>query len=174
MLKCALLILVFAGNAEKKQNDTIIKWSENYKLGYADFAREHFGTKDSLAKYDTLATIDCFIKYEIKLESGKRVIHAFAAMHPQTSWMKVKLPGVLQHEQGHFDLTEIYARKFEKTVNDTSISNPHDYFLFFTEYFKQTMEDLNAENEKYDIWTLNAFGKEYYYRWITQQLSQLK
>jgi len=162
--------MLFAGNTEKKQVDTIIKWSEGYKLNITDFGGEHYAARDSFAKYDTLAMIDCFIKYEIKLVSGKRAIHAYAVMKPRTSWMKVKAPGVLKHEQGHFDLTEIYARRFEKTVNDTSIGSLHDYIEFLTAFYKQTMDELQAENDKYDIWTLNTPGKEYYYEWIHEQL----
>jgi hypothetical protein len=151
--------MLFTGNAEKKQVDTIIKWSEDYKLNNTDFGSEYFAGRDSHAKYDTLAMIDCFIKYEIKLVSGKRAIHAYAAMKPRSSWMKVKAPEVLKHEQGHFDLTEIYARRFEKTANDTTIASLHDYIAFLTDFYKQTMDDLQAENDKYDIWTLNTPGK---------------
>jgi hypothetical protein len=84
--------------------------------------------------------------------------------------MKVKAPGVLKHEQGHFDLAEIFARRFEKTLNDTSINNPHDYFVFMYDFYKQTVDDLNVENNKYDIWTMNTFGKDYYFKWIHDQL----
>jgi hypothetical protein len=153
------------------QTDTIIKWSEDRKLNYDDFVGEHFSHIDSSTKYDTLAVVDCFIKYEIKTVSGKIAIHAYACIRPRTSWMKVKAPGVLKHEQGHFDLAEIYSRRFENTLNDTSINNPHDYFVFMYDFYKQTVDDLNVENNKYDIWSMNTFGKEYYFKWIAEQLS---
>jgi hypothetical protein len=170
MFKFALFMIFFLGHTENKQVDTIVKWSEDYRLSYTDFVRKQASTRDSAAQYDTLALIDCFIKYEIKIQAGKRLIHAYAAMNYHTSWMKIENPDVLKHEQGHFDLTEIYARRFEKAVNDTSIHDVHDYFVFLTDSFKATMDELKGEHEKYDAWTMNPSGKEYYYKWINEQL----
>jgi hypothetical protein len=170
MFKFVLFIMLFAGNTERKQVDTIIRWSEGYRLNYTDFVGNHFAVKDSIVSPDTLAVINCSIKYEIKLADGRRMLHSYAAMDPQKSWMLVKTPGVLKHEQGHFDITEIYARKFEKMVNDTSISDVHDYFIFLADSFKKIMSDLNEEDDKYDSWTKNTPGKDYYYKWINEQL----
>jgi hypothetical protein len=170
MFKFALFIILFAGNTEKKRGDTIIKWSGSYRLNYTDFVGKQTLMKDSTASPDTLAVIKCYIKYEVKILSGKQVVHGYAAMDPQLSWMKVKTPEVLKHEQGHFDLAEIYARKFEKTINDTTIGDLHDYITFLTNYYKAIINELKAENDKYDAWTKNTPGRDFYYKWINEQL----
>jgi len=170
MFKWILFILLFTGNTEKKQVDAIINWSEGYRLDYTDFVGRQTPLKDSASSPDTLAVIKCYIKYDLKILSGKQVVHGYAAMDPQLSWMKVKTPEVLKHEQGHFDLAEIYARKLEKTVNDTTIADLHDYVIFLTNYYKDIMDELKAENDKYDAWTRNTPGRNFYYKWISEQL----
>ncbi len=90
-----MIVVFFTGNhITPRPTDTIVKWSEDRKLNYDNFVGEHFSHIDSSTKYDTLAVVDCFIKYEIKAVSGKIAIHAYACMRPRTSWMKVKAPGV--------------------------------------------------------------------------------
>jgi hypothetical protein len=171
MFKCALLLFSLIGSPEKNHPDTVIKWTDGFQLNYADFSGLRGGVKDSTSVYDTLAVINCSIKYEIKIGTGKRLICAYGIMNPQKSWMRIKDPEVLKHEQGHFDICEVYARRFEKTINDTSISDVHDYFLFVTDSFKEVISDLKEEQDKYDAWSQNTPGKEYYYKWITEQLS---
>ena len=181
MFKCLLFLTVLFGNAEKKQSDTIIKWSRNHRLDYDDFRGKHdagerigsVGVKDSVIA-DTFAVISCFIKYDLKFVSGKRSVHAYGAADPQKSWIDVKDPQILRHEQGHFDITEIYARKFQQIMNKTTIPDLHNYFVFLTDTYNATMTDLLAEQNKYDAWVRNTFGKEYYYKWINEQLFQAK
>ena len=170
MFKCVLLIMIFAGNAEKRQIDTFIKWSDTTQLNYADFKGAQAPPKDSVARPDTLAVINCAIKYEIDISTGRTLIHAYAVMHPEHSWMKVRTPSVLQHEQGHFDIEEIYARRFEKMMNDTLIKDADNYFIFLTDSFKQILADVKEEHNKYDNWTMNNLGKDFYYKWIHDQL----
>jgi hypothetical protein len=175
MLKCWMVILLFSRNTvSTRQTDTIIKWSEGYRLMYSDFAGKRSQSDDSTAPLDRLASINCSIKYELKIVNGKREIHAYATMYPQKSWMRVRDPEVLQHEQEHFDIKEIYARKFEKTLNDSVIKDIADYVNFLTYSFKETFEDLKAEQRKYDAWSKNTPGKDYYYNWINEQLFQPK
>jgi hypothetical protein len=170
MFKFALFIILFGGNTEKRQVDTIIEWSEGQKLNYADFEGTRSGLKDSLPKFDTLAVINTSIDYKIEIGSGKRPIQAFAIMDPKKSWMVVKVPEILRHEQGHFDISEIYARRFEKMINDTIISDARGYFAFLTDSFKEVMDDMKEEQDKYDAWTKNTPGQEFYYKWIGEQL----
>jgi predicted secreted Zn-dependent protease len=46
-----------------------------------------------------------------------------AEFYPGSSWVKPnrKLASLLKHEQGHFDITEIYARKMSKAIREAKI-----------------------------------------------------
>jgi hypothetical protein len=56
-------------------------------------------------------------------------------------------------------------------VNDTTITDAHSYFGFLTQSYNLIIEELIKEQAKYDAWTMNAPGKEYYFKWINEQLA---
>jgi hypothetical protein len=170
MLKSLLFLLFYLDSSGQKQLGNFIKWSDTTRLTYADFSGVQDSSKDSSARKDTLAAIDCTVKYKIDISEGKRMIHAYAAMYPERSFMKVKAPYILRHEQGHFDITEIYARKFEKMINDTLIRDIDDFFTYLTSTLAEIMAEVQAEHDKYDAWTRNTPGQDYYYKWIHDQL----
>jgi hypothetical protein len=95
-------------------------------------------------------------------------------MDTQKSWIGVQDSDVLNHEQGHFDITEIYARRFQKLMKDTTIVSLHDYFVYLNSTYSQVQYDLAREQKKYDGWSMNAPGKEYYFKWISEQLADSK
>jgi hypothetical protein len=160
----ALLIIV------NSKTDTTIRWSDTTRLSYADFAGAQVPLKDSVGKLDTLAVINAEIAYRIDISGGKNRIHAYAVVYPEHSWMKVRTPSILKHEQGHFDIAEIYARRFEKKINDTVINDVQDFIVFLTDSFKDMVPELNAAQKKYDDWTQNELGRDYFYPWIHAQL----
>lgn len=116
--------------------------------------------------FDTLAVIDCSINYNIGIKNGKLIIHAYAFVNPHKSWMDEKNVFVLKHEQGHFDIAEIFARRFEEIVNDTSIADPGMYITFVNKTVEQIFSLLTEEDKKYDFYTMNTLGREYYDNWI--------
>jgi hypothetical protein len=171
MSKYWMIILFFSGkNISSRQTDIIIKWSDTTRLTYADFKGAQAPPKDSVARPDTLAVINAEIKYKLDISTGRQKIHAYGIMYPEHSWMKVRWPSLLKHEQGHFDIAEIYARKFEKRVNDTVFNDLPDFFTFIAASLKDVVAELNAEQDKYDKWTMNNLGRDYYYQWIHDQL----
>lgn len=171
MFNCLFVIISMCTAIKWQQTDVLIKWTDGIQLKYKDFARQQFNEADSNLLKDKLATISCYIKYEVKIESGKRIVSAYAVMNPQKSWIGVQDSDVLNHEQGHFDITEIYARRFQKEINDTTITGLHDYFVYLTTVYSQVQEEFIQEQAKYDGWTMNAPGKEYYFKWIREQLA---
>ncbi len=51
-----------------------------------------------------------------------------AEFYTNTSWVKParKSAELLRHEQGHFDITELYARKMRRTIRDANIGCADD------------------------------------------------
>jgi hypothetical protein len=157
---------VFAGQV---QEDTIL-WTKSYKLDYSDFQGPQQLRRDSGATYDTLSISSCSIKYYIRIDSGRKKINAQAIFLKKKSWMIGKAPSVLKHEQGHFDITEIYAKRFQKIVNESNISDTHEFILLISSSYKQIGEECLQEQKKYDSWSMNTMGEQYYYKWIEEQL----
>ncbi|MBN8853418.1 MAG: hypothetical protein BGO55_18330 [Sphingobacteriales bacterium 50-39] len=154
----------------QEKSDTI-HWSSVYRLTYDDF--QGIPKPKSNSDSDTLALCDYTIKYKIKMVGRDLKIEAFAVFERNTSWIRVKIPLVLNHEQGHFDIAEIYALRFEKIVNDTTIKDPHDFLRFLNESFKKIVAECNEEEGKYDIISMNTLGREQYSKWISEQLDSL-
>jgi hypothetical protein len=64
---------------------------------------------------------------------------------------------LLKHEQGHFDITELYARKLKKAILDASIrceniaqANDQDEVSRATRIIDQLKMDYTAAHERYD------------------------
>lgn len=150
-----------------------IQWSSGYRLSYDDF-KGPSRPENKGSGNDTMAICAFTIKYKLKVVDRFYLkIEAFAVFERNNSWMRVKTPFVLGHEQGHFDIAEIYALRFEKIVNDTTIKDPHDFFEFLNETFKQIAVECNDEEGKYDIISKNTLGREQYSKWISEQLDSL-
>jgi hypothetical protein len=170
MIHCFIFLVFGMTTHSFTQSDSIIRWSPDRKLTYSDFIGQRPTAEMSHDNIDTLAAISCSIRYVLDTKNGKWFVRAYAFVNLRKSWMDVKIPYVLKHEQGHFDITEIYSRRFEKEVNDTSIADVHDYYAFVNEKLRQTFQSLDEENKKYDSYTMNTLGREYYYKWINEQL----
>jgi hypothetical protein len=171
MITNYLIALVFSVSTGKITGDSVIKWSENYRLQYSDFMGEDKAAHtNSQVLFDTSAAMHYSIRWKVKLDSGKNRISAFAVFYPKISWMSQKGPFVLKHEQGHFDIAEIYAKKFEQEVNASGISDVKEFISFLAELYKQASDECKKEQDKYDEWTRNTPGQEYYYKWIDEQL----
>jgi hypothetical protein len=153
-------------------SDTI-KWSPDNKLNVNDFKKLTSG--NTTLKYDSLnyklvAYSSVAIGYSFKVEKGKLLFDAFAVFVRSRSWMKEPNEAVLKHEQGHFDITEIYARKLEQAVGEVkNIENRS-----FWDSFQKTYQELNVlhlkEQDKYDEMAMTSLGQDYYYKKILDDL----
>ncbi|MCS6916234.1 MAG: hypothetical protein RMK52_00890 [Chitinophagales bacterium] len=89
-----------------------IIWSADRPLTYGDF-RGRIPSGSPWA-----ATTRSTIRFSYETVNG--VLSRWdvqATFDPEGSWMRVKDPAVLQHEQLHFDITEVYARLFCAHLN---------------------------------------------------------
>jgi len=110
-------------------DEDVIGWSKDRKLTWADFKGSPDPDDKHIALTNSIGYRKCdpeIIKnksgYEIKLVN----IKTFALFRKSSSWVKESvLSGqnrniILEHEQGHFDISEIFRRKFEKELQIAS------------------------------------------------------
>jgi hypothetical protein len=93
-------------------------WAQHPRLTWDDFrARPPKSTSYPSAVSDT------GFKYQPVCINGMLDIEAAAFFSPSGSWVKPdgKTPELLRHEQGHFDLAELYALKLRKAIQDAKI-----------------------------------------------------
>ena len=139
--------------------DDFILWQENKKLKIQDFKAEN---KDTIKvnQQQFLGAISAIrIEYS-SFQRNKNSVPDFSIktyFDPNESWMLLKNDYVLQHEQIHFDLTELYARKMRKSVeslrqkNVTNISIYRKKIQHWNVMKEKASNQFDADNQDYYI-----------------------
>jgi hypothetical protein len=96
-----------------------IEWSQERRLIWNDFAGSVPSGTDEIRVAETSASLAWSYEYTLEWSRDRCVfsivdISASALFHPGNSWVR---PGhrtdpVLLHEQGHFDITQLYRERF--------------------------------------------------------------
>ena len=139
--------------------DDFILWQENKKLKIQDFKADN---KDTIKvnRQQFLGAISAIrIEYS-SFQRNKNSVPDFSIktyFDPNESWMLLKNDYVLQHEQIHFDLTELYARKMRKSVeslrqkNITNISIYRKKIQHWNAMKEKASNQFDADNQDYYI-----------------------
>lgn len=139
--------------------DEFILWQENKKLKIQDFKADN---KDTIKvnRQQFLGAISAIrIEYS-SFQRNKNSVPDFSIktyFDPNESWMLLKNDYVLQHEQIHFDLTELYARKMRKSVeslrqkNVTNISIYRKKIQHWSIMKEKASNQFDADNQDYYI-----------------------
>jgi hypothetical protein len=105
----ALSLFIFSTYTFAQLHDTI-QWSTSYKLKWEDFQ----GKSDSSSKYGAISRPG--IKYHLSANADSFNVKVLCFFIKSKSWSKYKNSyPLLMHEQLHFDIAELFARKLRKT-----------------------------------------------------------
>ncbi len=103
------------------QEGSIIEWNEARKLKWSDY-QGVINKNDALGYVKTVYKIEIFPS-NVQVDSQDRVIGykqltAKAIFFKNKSWVTAEenLGQILQHEQLHFNIAELYARRLKKTI----------------------------------------------------------
>jgi predicted secreted Zn-dependent protease len=104
-----ILSLLFSMLVTTSQ-DNLIEWSAERRLTWKDFKAQPDKNSTNAALTSSSINIEfgynsTALKYNIKCR-----------FDPNLSWGRIKNDYILAHEQGHFDIAEIHARKLHKTL----------------------------------------------------------
>jgi hypothetical protein len=105
------LLFVISSDA-LSQKDTLI-WRVDYKLSWTDFEGRPQRNKSHGAIASTGIKAPCYISKENVMQ-----IEVYSIFYKSTSWVKPneKTDEALSHEQGHFDIAEIAARRIRQQL----------------------------------------------------------
>ena len=107
-----------------QQDGPVMSWNESYKLSWTDFKAPPEETTSAVAVTASGITFGFSVK-----KTDDRVISFTSQVHahfyPEKSWYKREQADshVLGHEQLHFNITELYARKFRQRIDQIKVSN---------------------------------------------------
>jgi hypothetical protein len=96
----------------KQENKDDLVWKSDRKLKWDNFKA------DPNPNSDTAAAVTCVIRADYHSKKDTLFVSIRAVLIQTQSWYKkkYKIPSVLQHEQIHFDVAELYARNLRKKI----------------------------------------------------------
>lgn len=154
-----------------------IEWKDDQKLVWENFRSK----KNNLGGTDVVAYTHCGWEYSVITSSDPKVpvkIHIQTIFNEDKSWKDDKRINdyVLVHEQKHFDIAEIHARKLRKEVA-ARIKNTSDFNKYFKSIYAKISSEYKNYQAAYDRDTSHGMNKEKqseYNSRIADDLEQLK
>jgi hypothetical protein len=103
-----LAVLFFFGRSFSQD----VVWDSATKLTWADF----LGKADQKSPFAAMTSSGIY--YRLKTNSDGYSDSVVAVFYKSDSWVRRRTESALIHEQGHFDITEIFARKLRKQLEE--------------------------------------------------------
>lgn len=107
-----LFLLLGLGYHEPVWEKESINWRTRRELTWTDFR----GTPVETAPNAAMTSTSILINFNYD-KSGLRY-NLSCVFYPGKSWTKVSSRHILGHEQGHFDISELYTRKLHKALQE--------------------------------------------------------
>ena len=109
-----LLLLPLSGYAQHEQ---FIEWSSAKRLTWDDYLAKPPSSTDAAAITSTALGV------EYSLKNNNLAYTITCRFSKTNSWGRHKTDYILLHEQGHFDITELFARKLAKELKEYKFSS---------------------------------------------------
>ena len=162
-----LMVLPAISFAQESGSEELVDWKASQRLVWSDYK----GSPDQQSDAAALTATYLGIEYEITEKGFSWKIQC--RFSKTRSWGKSKTDYILQHEQGHFDIAEIFARKLNKKLKDYKFDKGS-----FRKDLKKIYDGITSEKEKfqdkYDKETDHSRKKEEQAKWIKKIDEELK
>ena len=162
-----ILLLYWLPVAGQGKNEELIPWKENKKLTWADYkGKVRTGT-------DAAASTATYLGIEYNFNKNGFDYKITCSFSKTKSWGLHKTAYILSHEQGHFDIAEIFARKLNKRMSEY-VFNKNTFKDDLKDlYMKLTTEKDGFQNE-YDKETNHSINKVKQAEWLKKIEDELK
>jgi predicted secreted Zn-dependent protease len=150
------LLFISAATSDRWENDLI--WNGNTVLTWRDFQ----GKPDPIAKGDAAS------KVSIRANPYKKQKQLFydvhTVFHRHESWCKTPSAGLLQHEQVHFDIAELYARKTRMKISSLKRQGIRDVNVY-NSAISEIFNESNRADAQYDLETVHGASRKKQTEW---------
>ncbi|WP_046745893.1 DUF922 domain-containing protein [Kordia zhangzhouensis] len=156
------------------QSEETITWSKDQKLHWGNFE----GTPDYDSDAVAITASGITYGYSAKTFSNSNKIEyttqVIAQFYPEKSWyLKERVNDtVLGHEQLHFDITELHARKLRKRIQNTKFTKNIQKEI--SKIYDQVNKELRAMQNAYDEGSDYSRNYEGQLKWENKITSELK
>lgn len=180
-MKLILILLVLLnygvvlGQQNSIVNDSIIEWNSEYKLSWSDFlgepSDEVYGSAMTSYKIEVIPS-DVIVDENDRIK-GYDNLSVKANFYKYYSWTIENKNELLHHEQLHFDIAELFARKMRKEFRKLQ-SSKEARFTIYLECYNSLWKECRAYQKKYDYETRHGLESEINEKWITEINEELK
>ena len=160
LLTLLLLPLSYASFGQAKDEE-LISWNPEKKLTWADYKGQAKNDTDAAASTATYLGIE----YNF---NNKGFDYKITCSFSKTkSWGLHKTDYILVHEQGHFDIAEIFARQLNKKMSEYKFNKNNFKDDLKKIYLTITSEKEEMQND-YDRETNHSINKEKQAEWLSK------
>jgi len=152
-----------------------ISWSPTQKLTWEDFR----GVPNALDLYVASTNSGISFSFFYKEHNGVELVSTTVVsnFYPDLSWYRPHNVSkyILAHEQTHFNITELHARKLREQLSTLSYNNT--YKIKATELYNKIEAERRLMQRTYDKETNHSNNKEEEYKWqqfVEQNLLKYK
>lgn len=150
-----------------QQNNNLIDWNASRKLTWDDFQ----GPVDTESKNAALTS--SAINIEFGYDQRGLDYSIKCAFNKQKSWVRVRNNDVLAHEQGHFDLAELHARKLYRAMKQYKF-NARTVSEDVNKIYESLMNEHHQAQSQYDQETDYSRNKVKQEEWLKKIADDLK
>jgi hypothetical protein len=140
-----LLFTIPSLGFSQEADEELIDWKDHKQLTWADYKGKPDPNSDAAASTTTYLGIE----YNISPKGFKFKIQCRFSRN--RSWGLAKTDYILKHEQGHFDIAEIFARKLNKEMSEYEFDDKT-----FKKDLRNIYEKITKEKEDFQ----NQYDKE--------------
>lgn len=142
----------------KKENNEFIPWLHDRILIWEDFQCAPKRYTDAVASTST----SLGLAYQLK--GGELTYEITCNFSKTKSWGSLKTDYILAHEQGHFDITEIYARKLHHALAAYKFS-AKTYQTDINRIYQKTVKEKENLQNMYDGQSDHSRNKKVQANW---------
>lgn len=157
-VEAIVLVLPLLGNAQDPKEE-LIKWTSSRQLSWNDYKGKVDPSSDAAASTST------YLGIEYRISGNDFSYKISCSFSKNKSWGRFKNEYILSHEQGHFDITEIFARKLNKEMSEYKFSRDA-YKKDFAKIYDDVMDEKEKMQEQYDKETDFSRNKTRQAEWL--------
>jgi hypothetical protein len=137
----------------------MIPWETDKRLVWDDFLCEpKMGT-------DAVASTSTSLGIAYQLTDGELKYHITCYFNKEKSWGLLKTDYILAHEQAHFDITEIFARRLNEALQNYKF-NKKTFKRDISEIYQSIVSQKEEYQKTYDAQTDHSRNRKVQYDWL--------
>jgi predicted secreted Zn-dependent protease len=100
-----------------------------------------------------------------QLTNGELTYHITCYFNKEKSWGLMKTDYILAHEQGHFDITEIFARRLHEALQNYQF-NKRSFKKDISQIYQGIVKEKEDFQKTYDGETDHSRNRKMQYDWL--------